>query len=379
MKKRIEKKEVRLAFATEKEAEEALIAYKQERQDALKAKLEALAPKRAEDVARTGDNAAMERRIAVKLTNAWTAMTGRRAIVLNDFTRGDLLLEREDGDFVVVQLKTTKTVKGNAYSFDHVCGYSGMPVVCFCEEDEIGWVADGGDLDVRAKETLVITPGANLERNVTLAKGSMQVLLTYLAAHVNDWDSSTEEVERRDFLSEDHAKEMRGIDAWKRRFPNSNYEWPSEQNGLVDLLVDNQRFQFKSAHVSTVASTSGLHLSLCTSAGHDERRKIKKPYPHDAFDDLVVAWEEAEDKWHFWRIPADVLTARGHLSTPTQQGTLGMCVYGPVGVGRQPSRTAKKKADTWTRAYYVPDSAAAVAAEEEKPDISWVDELLGGC
>ena len=56
-----------------------------------------------------------------------------------------------------------------------------------------------------------------------------------------------------------------------------------------------------------------------------------------------------------------------------------MCVYGPVGVGRQPSRTARTKADTWTRDYYVPDSAAAVAAEEEKPDISWVDELLGGC
>ena len=74
-----------------------------------------------------------------------------------------------------------------------------------------------------------------------------------------------------------------------------------------------------------------------------------------------------------------MLTARGHLSTPTQQGTVGMCVYGPVGVGRQPSRTAKKKADTWTRDYYVPDSAAAVAAEEEKPDMSWVGELLGGC
>ncbi|XRA97107.1 integrase catalytic domain-containing protein [Pycnococcus provasolii] len=321
----------------------------------------------------------MERRIAVKLTDAWTAMTGRRAIVLNDFTRGDLLLERKDGDFVVVQLKTTKTVKGNAYSFNDVCGYSGMPVVCFCEEDEIGWVADGGDLDTRAKEKLVITPGAKSERNVTRANGSMQDLLTYLAAHVNDWDSSTEEVARRDFQSEAHAKEMRGIDAWKRRFPNSNYEWPFEQNGLVDLLVDKQRFQFKSAHVPAQASTSGLQLGLCTSAGKDERGKIVDPYPHDAFDDLVVAWEEAEDKWHFWRIPADVLTARGHLSTPTQQGTLGMCVYGPVGVGRQPSRTARKKADTWTRDYYVPDSAAAVAAEEEKPDISWVDELLGGC
>ena len=54
----------------------------------------------------------------------------------------------------------------------------------------------------------------------------MQDLLTFLAAHVDEWDSSTEEVARRDFRSETHAKEMRGIDAWKRRFPNSTYEWP---------------------------------------------------------------------------------------------------------------------------------------------------------
>ncbi|GHP06828.1 hypothetical protein PPROV_000557200 [Pycnococcus provasolii] len=61
--------------------------------------------------------ASLERRIAVELTNAWTAMTGRPAIVLNDGTRGDVLLAREDGDFLVVQLKTTKTIAKNAYCF----------------------------------------------------------------------------------------------------------------------------------------------------------------------------------------------------------------------------------------------------------------------
>ena len=44
-------------------------------------------------------------------------MTGRPAIVLNDGTRGDVLLAREDGDFLVVQLKTTKTIAKNAYCF----------------------------------------------------------------------------------------------------------------------------------------------------------------------------------------------------------------------------------------------------------------------
>ncbi|XRB12776.1 integrase catalytic domain-containing protein [Pseudoscourfieldia marina] len=68
---------------------------------------------------------------------------------------------------------------------------------------------------------------------MTRANGSMHDILKFLAAHVDEWDSSTEDVARRDFRSQTHAKEMRGIDAWKRRFPNSTYEWPGEQNGIV--------------------------------------------------------------------------------------------------------------------------------------------------
>ncbi|XRB15916.1 hypothetical protein RI054_11g57580 [Pseudoscourfieldia marina] len=82
--------------------------------------------------------------------------------------------------------------------------------------DEIpssSYTADGSALDARAKEKLVITPGAKLERDVTRANGSMQDLLTFLAAHVDEWDSSTEDVARRDFRSQTQAKEMRGIDA----------------------------------------------------------------------------------------------------------------------------------------------------------------------
>ena len=59
---------------------------------------------------------------------------------------------------------------------------------------------------------------------MTRAKGSMHVILQFLAAHVDEWDSSTEDVARRDFRSQTQAKEMRGIDAWKRRFPDSTYE-----------------------------------------------------------------------------------------------------------------------------------------------------------
>ena len=42
---------------------------------------------------------------------------------------------------------------------------------------------------------------------MTRAKGSMHVILKFLAAHVDEWDSSTEDVARRDFRSQTHAKE----------------------------------------------------------------------------------------------------------------------------------------------------------------------------
>ena len=50
-----------------------------------------------------------------------------------------------------------------------------MPVVCFCEEDSIDWVADGAALDARGKRGLNISPGANLERDInTNSKSILQ-------------------------------------------------------------------------------------------------------------------------------------------------------------------------------------------------------------
>jgi len=63
--------------------------------------------------------------------------------------------------------------KCNRYFFEGVCGYNGMPVLCFCEADNIGWVAYGGVLDARGKHVLAITPGADLECDTTRANGSL--------------------------------------------------------------------------------------------------------------------------------------------------------------------------------------------------------------
>ena len=348
---RIHGKQVRIYFATEEEAAQALDAYKKSKIQARQEARQALISKRSADVAKNGDNSGLERRIAIQMVAAWQGMTGRNALVLNDCTRGDLLLERQDGRFLAAQLKTThgKAKGRNYYYFRHVHGYTGMPVVCWCEADKVGWVADGTALDARTTKNLDITPDASLESKYTLAKGSMETLLTFLADHMDDWDSSTEDAARHDFASQCHQKEMRGIDAFKQRFPDSVCEWPIEQNGHVDLMVDGKRVQFKTAR--TLNSRAGFCVHLYTSAGKDVNGKqLYSPYPHDAFDSLVAVWEDADGISHFWRIPAAELTARGYLSTSTQPGKTTLWVYGPV--GSQPDELACRKADVWSQQYY---------------------------
>ena len=145
---------------------------------------------------------------------------------------------------------------------------------------------------------------------------------------------------------------MRGIDAYKQRVPDETYAWPEEQNGKGDLIVDDERAQFKTAHV--VESASGLHLGLNTKAGKDfNGKQLVAPYSHDAFDILIVVWEDDAGTSHFWRIPADKLTQEGFLSTSEQSGITSMTVYGPEGVGPQPSTSANTPADTWTRNFYI--------------------------
>ena len=349
-----------LYFATEAEAVAALTAYKSAKAQGRRDARQALVGKRTADLARNGDNSAMERRIAVAMVTAWQAMTGRIALVLNDNTRGDLILQREDGAFLVVQLKTTrepgKHRNNRQYKFVGVLGYEGMPVVCWCEGTARGWVADGATLDARKKRHLCITPGAPHERAFTLTSGDMQQLLTFLLEHADDWPSSTEDAARHDFPSKNNQIEMRGIDAYKQKFPDHAYAWPAEQNGHTDLIVDDARMQFKTAHIDK--RQAGFIVYIFTHDGTDlHGKRLRTPYPHGVFDVLVVVWQDDAGLSHFWRIPATELTDRGYLSTSKQDGKTGLRVYGPV--GRQPDPSAKCKADTWTRDFYVGSSAGA--------------------
>ena len=353
IKKTIDKKKKAFYFATLEEAVEELKAYKQAKVDAFSAKRQRLATKRAADLATYGGASALERRVSDIIVDKWKKQTGRDAMVLNDGTTGDILLQRKDGRYLVVQVKSTqKKLKGqNGYRFKNVRGYQGMPVFCFCESDAIGWIIDGTKLDERRIKDLYITPNAPSEQ-IALAKGSMDDLVNYLDDHIDDWPSTTEVEARHALKSNSDVKELRGIEAYKARYPEETYEWPLAQNGHVDLDISGKPTQFKTARV--LGSHAGLIADLRTMAGKDEDGKqLYDPYPVGAFEVLIVAYEEEKEggnEWHFWRVPASELEERGYLSTPETRGTMSLTVYGPV--GKQPDPNAYKKADTWTRKYY---------------------------
>jgi hypothetical protein len=209
IKKTIDKKEKAFYFATLEEAVEEREAYQQAKVDTVSVKRQALAPKRAADVAKHGSNAALERRVSYAIVGAWKKRTGRDAMVLNDGTAGDILLQRKDDRYLVVQVKTTqKKVKGkNGYRFRHVLGYTNMLVFCFCESDAIGWLIGGTNLDERGIEDLYITPDAPLKQLV-LANGSIDDLVKYLDEHIDEWPSTTE-VEARGMPSSPRTKQRK--------------------------------------------------------------------------------------------------------------------------------------------------------------------------
>lgn len=150
-----------------------------------------------------------------------------------------------------------------------------------------------------------------------------------------------------------YSKEMRGIDAYRARFPDAKFRWPDGQNTHVDLWEGSERLQFKTIYEH--AKKAGFYCNTYTRNGRDhDGRQLVIPYPSDAFDVLIAVWFAPGGEFHFWRFPADELVRRGVLTTEYQTGKTGLCVYGPEGVGKLP----KRGADTWSREFYVSDISA---------------------
>ena len=366
-----------LYFATEEEAEAALLAQRDAKEAEKREKRGRLAEKRERDVARNGNSSSMERSFALALKAEWERRTGGRAVILNDGTVADMLFglfpSGTDG-LLPVQLKTTeKAVEGNqnAYKFQAVLGYETMPVLCWREDKQDAWVYDGKVLQERGKDGLVVTPGG---KNCKMAMGrgmGMEEIVSFLREELGKeegedgrrWERVGEEEARWQLKSETQKKEMKGIEEYKRRFQSRGpFYWPDGQNTHVDLEEGRRgggggagegkgRLQFKT--VREVKGKAGFTCSTFTRAGKDESgRQLVDPYPSDAFDFLVAVWFDEEERAHFWRFPKEELVKRGVMSSETEPGKTGIRIYGPVGVGKHPDEKARKRAETWSLSFY---------------------------
>ncbi len=323
---------------------------------------EALASKRAADLARHGNNSSIERDYTERLVEE----AGGRSVVLNDFTLADWLLDVRDGDerFGNVQVKVTQKAivytdkKGNGKKYWNFnihskegAKYAGMPVVCHAMDLGIAWIFHGDDL--ANKTHITITEGNTWDQKA-LAKvdGGPRSVVAFLreqfGKHAEGLVRTTEEEARNTFASEDHRKEKEAIDLYEAFFPYE-YEWPREQGSHVDRIergptvgcvgpVD-ARLQHKSAQPNGV----GFGCTLQVKAGSQNGKQFKGPYPDDAFDFLVVTVAH-EGNAHFWRIPMAALLAHRCLEA------MSITVHLPEGVGR---RARSDNTSLWTREYYL--------------------------
>ena len=347
------------AAAARKQEDDAVLLRREERRRTSKRKREerneALASKRAADLARYGNNCAIEREYTERLVEE----AGRRSVVLNDFTLADWLLDVGDGDerFGNVQVKVTQKAivrtdrKGNGskrWNFhinsEEGAKYAAMLVVCYAIDLGIAWIFHGNDL--ANVSTITITEGGKWDQKA-LAKvdGGPRAVVAFLreqyGKHAEGLVRTTEEEARNAFLSERHRKEKEAIDLYEAFFPYE-YEWPREQGSHFDRIergpVD-ARLQHKLAQPSGV----GFQCPLQVWAGAQNGKRFKGPYPKDAFDFLVVTAVD-EGKAHFWRIPMAALEANGCLEA------MNITVHLPEGVGRRAMAT---NTSLWTREYYL--------------------------
>ena len=366
-------RQTKQSFATVEEAEaarkpidEAVHRRQEERRQASKRnrdeRNEALASKRAADLARCGNNSSIERDYTERLVEE----AGGRSVVLNDFTLADWLLDVRDGDerFGNVQVKVTQKAivhtdkKGNgtkkwqfAIHSKEGAKYANMPVVCYAMDVGIAYIFHGNDL--ANKTHITITEGNKWERKA-LAKvdsGPRSVvafLREQFGKHAEGLVRTTEEEARNAFARETHRKEKEAIDLYEALFPYE-YEWPREQGSHVDRIergptvgcvgpVD-ARLQHKLANPQGV----GFQCTLHVMAGSQNGKRLTGPYPKDAFDFLVVTAAH-ESNAHFWRIPIAALEANRCLEA------MNITVHLPEGVGR---RAIANNTSLWTREYYL--------------------------
>ena len=276
------------------------------------------------------DNCGLEYGVNATLVKLCAAV-GIDAIVMNDFTRSDLIVRRKgrpDGCWVGIQLKTTRShvsKKPSCWQFDNIKGYQSMLVVCVvCNDPNQNWIFSGDYLNTLVPENLCISAGGKYD-SAALAHGTIEEIVNHLEVLVDGCletgsvvTPTTEYAHRTDFLSGGHAKEFRLFELFDQFVAGPKgweTKWPAGASLTYDKLITFDagrswhRAQFKS--VSPRRATSGMRGKL-TKKVH----KKTQPYDYDDADLFVFLYCNQEEAcMDVWMLSNDMLIEKGrHLN-----------------------------------------------------------------
>ena len=341
----------RAPFATPEAARAARDASRKQTAEAVVARRATRArrpppPNRDANLAMHGKDAAQERDFLVDTFQPTAEARGWDVVVLNDGTRADVAIKRPEWEtYLGIQVKTTQTVesgKKRTYQFKDTKGYTGLLVVCWVVEDAYGWAFDGEWLDGREAVHLKMTPVPKRRDSRNAAWHALSGKLPYDIDGLLEWiekqveDSTslvaryprhTEEYLRWEFGGKalDNAKERVSLHVYQTYF-DPEARFPTAQNGSHDFESHGKRQQHKVA--SRNGDKAGFLAALHESAGMIGGTLTHRPYPTDAFDELVVTVFEGY-KAHVWVIPAFVLKAQNCFRSDECAGVTSLYVYLP--------------------------------------------------
>ena len=347
-------------FETEREARVAKCVHLAIR-SLLKKRYDSLSleEKRKENVQKCGNNSNLERQVAIKIKAMMEQLfPGIELIILNDGTRADFLLQRSDGLFLQVQLKTTNGPlknQNNCWEFTHVLGYTRMPVLCWRIDQQSGWLYDGAVLDERGTEGLKVTPGFDNEKKA-MHKGAFNLdeICKFLVKTMHKFPGVDRISASWDFCGEAITtfKERISLEIWKICFdPEATF--PNDQNGSYDLLSEGKRLQFKTAS-RRLENRRRLKVTFYKYGGRVDGKKKNQPYTSGSFDAAVVMFIDWKlYKIHIWKIPEDILIKNNLLKTENCKGKQGFDVYIPAEKHTLRKSGGRVVADTWTHDFYI--------------------------
>jgi hypothetical protein len=382
-------------------------SHKTQRENKAAMKAE-LAPKRATDCAKNGDNCAMERRVLVSVRASAHRL---RFLILPDGCLADALYRTDDmppGQWLLYQQKTTfemattpqpnRNTYRSGWQFRSIKGYGKMLVACECETDGKIWVLEGTTLDVGQSTDLWITfsqkekvlpPQCDASCLPTDRKGLVDRMLTECAkvtAHDPTALRTATIYEAEAELGPRHRVERAGIlahlehdlggatpvtnDSLVIRQTRSGavFWYPEEPNGKTDLYVQRlgqepERRQYKTCH--KLSNKTGWYVGLSTADGTDANgRSIKsntyKPGDNDYYVIVLPATEATSaipGETHFWVIPDAVMAEHNLVGDAPLSGFL---VHMRDNLQETRGGVANKTKYAWTKEFHQGFAASGV-------------------